>query len=177
MMQSVRKKPTGMGMYMWILPCAAAIILAISGLTLAEGGPQYVGAKKCKICHKPQYEIWLNSPHFGAFDKLPPEEQENDECVACHVTGFGKPAAPNTDLKDVQCEACHGPGSLYKKISIMSKAKYKADPEKQRKLSIEAGLVLPDESTCRSCHNEKSPEFKGFDFEEYKAKIKHWDLD
>jgi hypothetical protein len=89
----------------------------------------------------------------------------------------GGTVAAGADMNTVGCESCHGPGSLYRKVTIMSKSKYKTDPEGQRKLAIEAGLLIPDEATCTKCHNEKSPTFKGFNHEEYLAKIKHWDLE
>jgi hypothetical protein len=35
------------------------------------------------------------------------------------------------------------------------------------------GLVMPTEETCKTCHNEKSPTFKGFDFAKYSEMIAH----
>jgi len=35
------------------------------------------------------------------------------------------------------------------------------------------GLVIPTEETCKRCHNEKGPSFKGFNFKEMFAKIEH----
>lgn len=154
-----------------------ALAVVFAGVALWAADAEYVGVAKCKACHKAQFDIWEKSPHAGAFAKLSAEDQKKDECLACHTTGMGGTAAADADLNSVGCEACHGPGSLYRKVTIMSKSKYKTDPEGQRKLAIEAGLVIPDESTCTKCHNEKSPNFKGFNHEEYLAKIKHWDLE
>ena len=43
----------------------------------------------------------------------------NLDCVSCHVTGYGKPGGStvthNATLQNVQCEECHGPGSLHVK--------------------------------------------------------------
>ena len=36
-----------------------------------------------------------------------------------------------------------------------------------------AGLVLPDEKTCKGCHNEESPSYKNFDFASFSQKIAH----
>ena len=155
----------------------ALFILILGNPVFPNDAARYSGFTKCKACHLPQFKIWDQSLHKTAFETLSAEEQEKEECVACHLTGHGKEAVGTPDLHGVQCEACHGPGSLYRKLSIMSKSKYQADPKGQRKLAIEAGLVLPDESTCRSCHNEKSPSFKGFNYQEAKEKIRHWDLD
>ena len=45
----------------------------------------------------------------------------------------------------LDCESCHGPGSEYKKMSIM----------KNRELAIAAGLVLPEAGFCtESCHTD-----------------------
>ncbi len=128
----------------------------------------YVGAAKCKMCHKDQYAKWEASKHAKAWDLLKADEQAKD-CAGCHSTGPDK-------LPGVQCEACHGPGSGYKKPTIMSKSKYKADAEAQRKLAVGAGLtVAPGEDVCTKCHNKKSPNFKEFDFAKRKETIKHWE--
>ena len=39
--------------------------------------------------------------------------------------------------------------------------------------SVAAGLIIPNKATCVTCHNEKSPTFKGFDYATYFAKIAH----
>ena len=156
---------------------AVAVLFLCSGSALPNGEFKYVGALKCKACHLKQYNIWKESPHSTAFEKLSKEDRKRDECLSCHVTGLGEETEGKPKLNGVQCEVCHGPGSLYRKPTVMSKVKYKADPETQRQVSIEAGLVLPTEATCTGCHNEKSPNFKGFDFEKAKEKIRHWNLD
>jgi hypothetical protein len=86
------------------------------------------------------------------------------------VTGGG--TAKNVDKtfnmeEGVTCEACHGAASGYKTIHSKPENKDKA---------IAAGL-LPGDATsdklCVTCHNEKSPTFKGFKLEEYWKKIAH----
>jgi hypothetical protein len=153
------------------------VVLLASLLAAAASGaasPQYVGASKCKTCHTKENTTWAASPHAKALEKLSAEERKKPECVSCHVTGHGQPAAAGALLDGVQCEQCHGPGSLYKATSIMSKKVYEADPEAAHKKSLEAGLIIPTEATCKGCHNEKSPHFKGFDFKAMSEKIKHW---
>jgi hypothetical protein len=156
---------------------AAAIIAAFALSTvIAEEGatPTYIGSGKCKICHKGEkngsiWEAFEASAHAKAMDKLIEKgEQNNPECLACHTTGYGKGgySAEDTtkaDFGHVGCEACHGPGSEYKSKKVME----------SREASLAAGLLIPDENTCKTCHNEKSPTFKGFDFAEYWAKIVH----
>ena len=63
----------------------------------------------------------------------------------------------------VGCEACHGPGSLYKSRKIM----------KDKEASMKVGLIIPDEKTCIKCHNEESPTFKEFKYAEMLEKVAH----
>lgn len=146
---------------------------------------QYVGASKCKVCHKSeakgdQYGKWEASKHSKAFADLASEQaltiakekgidnpQTSDQCLVCHVTAFSAPADEKADSYDqaegVGCESCHGPGSDYKKMTVM----------KDRDAAMAAGLVMPTEETCVGCHNEKSPTFKSFDFAEAVKVIAH----
>lgn len=122
----------------------------------------YVGVKKCKMCHKAQFKAWSKTGHATAFDKLSAEEQKDPKCIACHTAGT---TAKGVLLEGVQCEACHGGGKDFKSFKIMNKKKWKADPEGQRKLAIEAGLIYPKEEDCIRCHKkEGNPNFKPFDF-------------
>ena len=63
----------------------------------------------------------------------------------------------------VSCETCHGPGSMYKGASVM----------KNRELAMTKGMIIPDEALCKTCHNEESPTYKGFNYTEMLAKIAH----
>jgi len=147
------------------------IMALLGALTLAaeETKHDYVGAKKCKTCHKAEHKAWLETGHATAFDLLSDEEKKDEKCVGCHITGTV--AKDSSMAVGIQCEACHGPGGDYKSAKIMSKKKWKADPETYKKMAIEAGLVYPTEETCVRCHNEKSPNFKEFKFEERKTKV------
>lgn len=133
---------------------------------------EYVGADKCKICHKKDgtFPSWEETPHAGAWmnvDTLKLAEDKQAVCKGCHTTGV---TAKGEMLAGVQCEACHGPGADYKKKSIME--------------DLEAakanGLLIPDEKTCLGCHDktkapkpyhDKMPE--KFEFEKMKAKGIH----
>jgi RecJ-like exonuclease len=132
-----------------------AIALLFLTASLYAQGRTYVGAEKCKLCHKIEYTSWATTPHAKAYDVLKPEDRTKKECYECHVTG-GK-----TDMPGVQCEACHGPGSEYKTMSIM----------KDKQKAIAAGLIIPTEKECVQCHNKKSPTFKGFNFAEMAPKV------
>jgi hypothetical protein len=178
------------------VPIFVIIAVILLHLSAAAEEPQYVGAKKCKICHNKksevqQFEIWKNSKHAKAYETLASDRakefalkagiktdpQQAEQCLECHVTGYGLDSArfaESFNAEDgVQCESCHGAGSEYKAVSIMSASKYKKQRDKQHELALEAGLVIPDEETCKVCHNKRSPAFNGFDFAEYYEKIKH----
>ncbi len=53
-------------------------------------------------------------------DLLPAEDQGNAECLKCHALGG------NADMPGVQCESCHGPGSVYKAMKAKSAHEVKA---------------------------------------------------
>jgi hypothetical protein len=179
-----------------MMKVAAAFMCVLLSTPASVGSAQYVGAQKCKMCHDKkeetqQFSIWQNSAHSKAYETLASDRakelalkkgvegnpQKTKECLECHVTGYGLDStafAESFKMEDgVQCESCHGPGSEYKSIKIMSKSKYTEQREAQHELALKAGLVVPDEKTCLKCHNDRSPAFKGFDFKTSYEKIKH----
>jgi hypothetical protein len=124
-----------------------------------EPAPAYVGARKCKVCHLDIYKSWAETKHAWAFSALEDEEIDDPGCLACHTTGFGRGGygaeSVAISLGGVQCEACHGPGSLYCRSSVMR------NPE----LSLQMGMVRVDSTVCVACHNSESPTFKGFTYQ------------
>jgi nitrate/TMAO reductase-like tetraheme cytochrome c subunit len=137
----------------WML----AALITTASLTLAVAEPTYIGAAKCKMCHKTEYTSWEGLAHAKAIERLKPEEQSKAECLKCHATGG------SAEMPGVQCEACHGPGSEYKSMSVM----------KDREKAIAAGLTLPDKDTCLRCHTGAPHEQKPFDFDTAKEKGVH----
>ncbi len=173
--------------------------LVFVGTSSQAADAKYVGAKKCKSCHKKklignQFAAWQEAKHASAFKTLKDEKSlkiakekglakpphEAEECLKCHATAAnvkpdqlaGKPLA----MADaVQCESCHGPGSLYRKKKVM------ADHDK----SVAAGMIVPDNDTCTACHNDESPSWDpgrykladgttaGFDFDQAAEEIAH----
>lgn len=153
------------------------------------GAFKYVGATTCVgACHKTdaqgkQLDIWQNSKHSQAYktlltpeaDKIAKDKgfttaaAETPQCLKCHVLGKDiDPAELEASFSKedgVQCETCHGPGSEYKKLSIM----------KDKQKSIENGLIVHDDKAafCTGCHNSESPTFKGFNYDEMWSKIAH----
>ena len=134
----------------------AGFFMAVAALSLVAAA-ENIGAGKCKMCHKTEYTSWQAMPHAKAFDLLPAADQGNAECLKCHALGG------NADMPGVQCESCHGPGSEYKAMKVM----------KDHEASLAAGLLVPDEATCRSCHEGAPHDQKPFDFEALKAKGAH----
>ena len=44
---------------------------------------------------------------------------------------------------------------------------------KDKALAIQNGLVIPEEKTCKTCHNEKSPTYKPFKWDTFWPQIVH----
>ena len=118
---------------------------------LLEQQPEngYVSATACQRCHEQEYLQWSATRHAFAYETLLKKERYFDAgCVSCHTTGFGYSTGfqigdPDSMLKGVQCETCHGPGKQHvgnpKKSNIRSSA---------------------DASLCLQCHDPKhSPGF------------------
>ena len=84
-------------------------------LTVAAA-PTAVGAEKCKMCHKVQYESWSASKHAAQTPKV--------ECETCH--GPGSDYMKMATMKDpaaakaaglilpakADCAKCHGKGKV-----------------------------------------------------------------
>jgi hypothetical protein len=84
----------------------------------ADGEAGYVGIESCSDCHDEAVEFWKETRHASAYETLVVDNKQFDlSCVGCHVTGFRKPGGSevveNAGLVDVQCEVCHGAGSLH----------------------------------------------------------------
>jgi RecJ-like exonuclease len=115
---------------------------------------EYVGAAKCKMCHIKEYKSWEATKMAKSFSVLKPEEQKDPKCNVCHTTGK---LADGTMLEGVQCESCHGAGADYKAKEVM----------KDMKASMAAGLVMPNEALCLTCHKkEGNPNYKPFNYAE-----------
>lgn len=119
--------------------------------SVEEGKAGYLGIAQCSTCHAEEKAVFDKTDHAHAYPTLEKKFVEfNLDCVSCHVTGYGKPGGSTVthveELKNVQCETCHGPGSLHAK-----------EPKK-------AGLITrkPDPKSCVSeCHHP--PHVEGFD--------------
>lgn len=157
-------------------------ILMISIISLIGQDFNYVGASKCKICHRSesrgsQYQIWEKSKHSQSFEAFQTDKaqeyaqqagvenpSESEKCLQCHSPLFNE--APEFKEEGVNCESCHGPGSEYKSLSVM----------KNQEEAVKKGLKVYEsteeiKSVCLSCHEDAHNQ--DFDFESSWEKIKH----
>ena len=84
----------------------------------AKGEAGYSGTGACEDCHADAVVFWKKTVHAQAWQTLVDRGQQFDyDCIGCHVTGWERPGGSNLGhndgLRDVQCEVCHGPGSIH----------------------------------------------------------------
>lgn len=102
----------------WVATENSARFKGVFTPTPPKGAPTYVGKDTCDGCHDEAVEFWSQTHHASAYRTLVDANKQFDlSCVGCHVTGYMKPGGAHVvetrDLIDVQCEQCHGPGSLH----------------------------------------------------------------
>ncbi len=160
----------------------AVMALSVLAIPLISQDATYVGAQKCAICHKSdaqgrQFVIWEGTKHAKSLEALTsPKAAEvakaigvdkpldDPKCLKCHAPLGEK--APELKAEGVSCETCHGPGSAYRKLSIM----------KDKAESVKNGLILygsPEaiKAQCLKCH--ENPHGISFDFASAWDKVKH----
>lgn len=109
----------------------------------APGEASFVGIDTCTNCHLEERAFWNGTGHAHAYATLQNSSKEfNLDCVSCHVTGYEQPGGSTVThvekLTSVQCETCHGPGSLHVE-----------DPTKDGTIK-----AMPSRSLCASaCHH------------------------
>ena len=170
----------------WVLIMAviscAVFSHVVSSLALDH---EFAGVDKCRLCHKKpeqgeQYLIWQGTGHAKAFQALGTPEakaaaeklgisdpQTNPKCLRCHSTAYYFTETKQTDVipveEGISCESCHGPGKDYMKKSIME----------NKEEAVANGLLIQTQELCLKCHNQESPTYKPFNFDERWAKIAH----
>jgi hypothetical protein len=179
--------------YYFIMSMTMLFFLLGIGIKQDTPKPKFIGVKSC-TCHNmasrgKQVDVWQNSKHASAYKALTTEDAdkiakdrglktaaaESPECLCCHVANSDETLSAEKYSKEegVTCEVCHGAASEWK--ALHSKKDKLAD-------AVEAGLVFTKlnesskpvvEARCRTCHNEKSPTYKEFKFDEFWAKIAH----
>ena len=121
----------------------------------------FVGTNQCFVCHRPQTNTWSETSHAHAFTHLPENYRNNNDCLICHVTGFGDPrgyvAGTDKDLLMVGCESCHGPGAQHvdaaKRFILASSPGEEAQIEKEMRATI---VKAPTDEVCISCHKTQA---------------------
>ena len=115
---------------------------------------------RCSECHSEPYEIWTKTDHAKAFQTLINKNMQfNPDCLACHTTRFEEAGgftvtAQEKELRNVQCESCHG-----------DSAAHLEDPS--------VVPLKPGVKTCLKCHTEhRCPDFEKEYLQEWE-KIKH----
>lgn len=117
---------------------------------------RYLGVENCQGCHVSEYKQWLKTAHAHSFETLLKEGKDKDkDCVSCHVTGFGDKSGfamdrTEPDLRNVQCEMCHGIGSEHTR-----------GPR----------AVKVTEAMCVTCHDTKNS--PNFSYETYLKAVVH----
>lgn len=127
-----------------------------------SGQPRYIGDAGCLgSCHyhSDSMEFWQKTRHASAWKTLVDGGKDlSYDCVGCHSVGFERegganlwtlaqwqrltphpPAAVGPDLRNVQCESCHGPGSLHART-----------PTK-----VAIPVPRPGEDRCLDCHTKE----------------------
>ena len=118
----------------------------------------YAGDVACKTCHSATHDKWSSSRHGRAYETLRKINKAFDpECLVCHVVGYNTPGGfiselDTPELKNVQCEVCHGAGKEHIKAPM-------------------SGFGKDARNTCKKCHvKNHSPRFN---FTQYWPRIKH----
>lgn len=123
--------------------------------------PSYIGVSGCQRgCHDEAVEFWRTTRHAHAWQTLVDVKKDLSlDCVQCHSVGFDEAGGANLwtltqwqrglqaaatagkngaspDLRNIQCEVCHGPGSLHVRSPM----------------KVPIPVPRPVEGRCRSCH-------------------------
>ena len=144
----------------------------------APPGAKYIGVTGCLPCHAEealgnQYRRWIGSKHMRTYVMLASPygrmimermgfygyAQETETCLGCHAF------KPDTSLTEstfkfeegVQCETCHGPGSVH--IARMKKMAEERPVDSGwtmgREKSVDSGFGKITKEICGQCHKPK----------------------
>jgi 2',3'-cyclic-nucleotide 2'-phosphodiesterase (5'-nucleotidase family) len=124
--------------------------------TKGSDDEEFLGEKVCVKCHEDVWAAVKETGHQTALATLREKGQGfNPDCLVCHVVGYTykngyDERPPYNMLGNVQCEACHGYGTLHQR---------------------DGQWRMQARESCTGCHDkENSPKF---DFATYWDKIKH----
>jgi len=139
---------------------------------MKSGKYHYVGNKKCRLCHRDFFVGRMKDPHVYTYERLVATGyQKNGRCLICHTTGYSVKTGftdfkTTPDLVGVQCEGCHGPGSVH--VSRQAKEQGFGIPQinfnrggKKGKKKIKGGFLAGTDRPrmikrmCLSCHTKR----------------------
>lgn len=132
---------------------------------MSTGEYKYTGNLKCRLCHRDFFLGRKKDVHEHTFKKnIKGSHQDEGRCLSCHTTGYGVPTGfvdkkKSRKLANVQCEGCHGPGSVHN--------------AKDGPGGFLAGTDRPEilKKMCVACHNSRwDKSFKSLDaaYDKYK---------
>ncbi len=153
---------------------------AAAALPVGKQPYEYLGTKKCRMCHVDQYRSWRELPKGRSWEALKPgigakvkvaagldvskDYRGDGRCLKCHSVGYGKPGGyviPDPSdgeslrfaatRQGVGCEACHGPGSGF--VRIMQDI-YTTDRTYKPEELYAAGRRPVGPEVCGACHNK-----------------------
>lgn len=142
---------------------AAPAAAAPTGPRTAPVGSAYAGSATCTGCHPSIAVQWSTTSHAHAWKSLVDDGHAADaDCFSCHATGVGEKGGPARPadvggLRDVQCEACHGPARAHSQ-----------DPTNAAVLPVRS----PPQETCTGCHDGERDQGQ-FDWATYLPKVTH----
>jgi hypothetical protein len=156
--------PVGVSPHLPTAPHPVAAAATEGAGSVPEENLRFAGTVACGNCHAAELKFWKTTAHAHALSTLKNVKRDRDPtCIGCHVTGFMQPGGTGdlrvatARLRDVGCEACHGPGLDH--ASAQQGAGH---------APVDAGAPKPGdmhgqiaESVCLGCH---TPDQTGGDF-------------
>ncbi len=118
----------------------------------------YIGSRKCRICHPNFFSERSEGAHSLSFDFcLEGKEKKNPRCLYCHTTGYGDyrgfvSAEITPWLKGVQCEGCHGPGSMHKAAFHLTEEDLLECSDCHDPRTMHLDMPESREKECQECH-------------------------
>jgi hypothetical protein len=144
-----------------LLGCLLALVAVLERERRVVAAPPsdatYIGQKKCRVCHFKEFRSWKKTDHAETWNKLPERYRSDADCLRCHVTGYGDAGGYTNQqetphLTGVQCESCHGPGSVHAEIA----------KEEEDEKTIDALIDKSPQNRCAGCHtpHEEHPAYE-----------------
>lgn len=135
----------------------------------------YAGATSCRTCHVDAYAQWKTHHHSRAMKALVDKNMHfNPDCLRCHTVAFRMPGGftdlrVTSNLANVQCEVCHGPGE--KHVQEMRAAEALKREGKPVPPMQQAMLMQWDKNFCMQCHDPQND--PSFNFDEDILRVRH----